>query len=343
MNKPISFLQSDSKWANIPYCVEGKEKSTIKSAGCGPTCAAMVISSLTEYYVTPSTTCEWSMKNGFKAFNQGTYYTYFTPQLAEYGIKCIRLNTTNVYHNPNNSVHNTALELLKNGNWLICCMGPGIWTKGGHFILVYKYTDGTIYVNDPASASSSRTKNTWDNLKNEVKYYFAITVTGNNGNVDKDEIKEPEDLYWGICTGDNVRIRRGKSVSTSIVGKANKGDGLTCSPSESDGVWIKVYHAGLNVSGYMHSKYIQKETNTEVTKVVNNKVDKKDALYWGVCTGNNVRLREKGSILGSVLGKVNKGEGMTCNPKESNNSWIKVYHAGLDVEGYISAKYIKRS
>ena len=46
MNKqPVSYLQKDPRWKDKPYRVPG-ESSTIGSAGCGPTCAAMVIETL---------------------------------------------------------------------------------------------------------------------------------------------------------------------------------------------------------------------------------------------------------------------------------------------------------
>ena len=47
MNKqPVSYLQKDPRWKDKPYRVPG-ESSTIGSAGCGPSCAAMVIETLT--------------------------------------------------------------------------------------------------------------------------------------------------------------------------------------------------------------------------------------------------------------------------------------------------------
>lgn len=174
--KPIYYMQSDPQWKTKPYRVVGKENSTIGSAGCGPTSASMVLATFIDKGITPVTTANWSMANGFKAVNQGTYYTYFKAQFAKYNMVSKQLNSSSLYHNPNSSVHNVALNELKAGNWLICCMGPGNWTKAGHFILVYKYENGKVYINDPASKAANRVCNTWDKLKYEVKYYFAITI-----------------------------------------------------------------------------------------------------------------------------------------------------------------------
>ena len=96
MNKPVSYLQTDPKWKNHNYSAKGESK-TIGSSGCGPTAAAMVIATLKDKNVTPVTTAEWSMAHGYKALNQGTFYTYFVPQMSVYGITCKRLNTSNLY------------------------------------------------------------------------------------------------------------------------------------------------------------------------------------------------------------------------------------------------------
>lgn len=349
MGKPISYLQSDPKWKTKPYRVVGKETSTIGSAGCGPTSAAMVIATLADPKVTPVETCNWSMSHGFKAVNQGTFYTYFTPQLAAYGIVCNRLNTSNLYHQPNSSIHDKALASLKSGHWLICCMGPGNWTKAGHFILVYGYENGNVLINDPASRAATREKNTWNRLKNEVKYYFDITVPGNNKttsttsstSTENKTTTKSEPLYWGVCTGDNVNIRAGKSSSSKSLGKAKKGEGMTCDPNGSSSTWIKVYHAGLNISGYMSAKYIKKENDTKKVETVNKKAE--NPIYWGICTGDDVNIRSGKGTNTMSLGKVNKGEGMTCDPNASTKDWIKVYHAGLNVVGFISADFIKKA
>ena len=85
MNKrPVSYLQTDSRWAKKPYRVPG-ENSTIGDSGCGPTAAAMLIETLTGKTYTPEDACAWSVAHGYKALKAGTYYAYFAPQFAEFG------------------------------------------------------------------------------------------------------------------------------------------------------------------------------------------------------------------------------------------------------------------
>lgn len=170
--QPVYYLQTDPKWRNVPYAVTG-EKSTIGGAGCGPTAAAMLIYTLTEHKVTPVDTCTWALKRGYKALKQGTYYSYFVPQFKAYGLECIRLNSSRMLNVPNHKIHNDALEYLKKGYYLIALMGPGTWTRSGHFVVVWEH-EGVYYINDPASKATNRMKGDNYTFRNECRMYWAI-------------------------------------------------------------------------------------------------------------------------------------------------------------------------
>lgn len=175
MIKPVDYKQTDSKWGTMKYAVDG-ENSTIKSAGCGPTAMADVLAAIISPYVDPITCASWARMKGYKVYKSGTSYNYPVAQGAAYGLKVRRLNTANIYGNSGNAVHNEALKELQNGNWLIACMGKGIWTNSGHYIVVYGYQNGKVYINDPASSVANRACNTWDVFKSQVKYYWAVDV-----------------------------------------------------------------------------------------------------------------------------------------------------------------------
>lgn len=185
MNKqPISYMQTDPRWAKNPYRVRG-ETSTIGGSGCGPTCAAMLITTMTGKVFTPEDACKWSLEHGYKALNQGTYYSYFTPQFKAYDIVCTRLNMANVYGRPAEKVHDTVLELLRAGYYIIACMGKGLWTKSGHYIVAW-WADGKIYINDPASTKPERLLGDLDTFRNQVKYYWAVDAREHNKEDDED-------------------------------------------------------------------------------------------------------------------------------------------------------------
>lgn len=173
MNKhPVSYLQKDPRWKDKPYCVPG-ESSTIGSAGCGPTCAAMIIETLTGKTFTPEDACKWSLEHGYKALHQGTYYSYFVPQLAAFNIKCDMLSWTSTYGKPNHENHQKALEMLQQGYYLIALMNKGNWTSSGHFILVW-WADGKIRINDPNSTRDDRVKGDPYTFRSQVKYYWWV-------------------------------------------------------------------------------------------------------------------------------------------------------------------------
>lgn len=179
MNKqPVSYLQTDPRWKNLPYRVTG-ETSTIGGSGCGPTAAAMCIETLTGKTFTPADACKWSVDHGYKALNQGTYYSYFPPQFEAFGIKCWQLSWTNTYHNPTSKIHDEMLNYIKQGYYAIALMKKGNWTSGGHFIVVW-WADGKIRINDPASTKDSRLNGDINTFRNEAAYYWIVDARAYN-------------------------------------------------------------------------------------------------------------------------------------------------------------------
>lgn len=183
MNKqPVYYLQTDARWKNKDYSAKGESKPrTIGTSGCGPTCAAMLIETLTGKTFTPADACAWALKKGYKAPNQGTYYAYFAPQFKEHGITCEQLNWKNVYGKPSDPIHTKAFDLLKKGYYLIAVMGPGTWTTSGHFVVVW-WEDGKVRINDPNSKAANRTAGSLATFKKQVKYYWAIDARKHNEN-----------------------------------------------------------------------------------------------------------------------------------------------------------------
>lgn len=189
--KPVEYMQTDPRWKSLPYRVPG-ESATIGGSGCGPTCAAMLIETLTGKTFTPIDACAWSKEHGYKALNQGTYYSYFVPQFAEHGIACKRLNTSNVYGKPDASVHDEALRLLREGWYIIACMGKGLWTKSGHYVVVWNAADRYVSINDPASRRTDRLCGDMATFRSQVKYYWAIDARSFNSEEDITDMTEKE-------------------------------------------------------------------------------------------------------------------------------------------------------
>ena len=185
MMKPVLYMQNDPKWASHDYSAPG-EKTTIKAEGCGITCAAMVIATLADKNVTPVTTAEWSKKRGYKAKGQGTYYSYFKPQGAAYGIEITMLNSSNIYGSPASKFHELAKAAVDRGDLVIACMGKGNWTTSGHYVLWYGMEGGKVQINDPWSNKPAQTNGDFNLFKSQVKFYWVVNVP--------DELKGDEDM-----------------------------------------------------------------------------------------------------------------------------------------------------
>lgn len=226
MIKPVDYKQNDSKWGGLSYAVDG-ERSTIKSAGCGPTSLADVLAAIVSPYIDPVTLAAWARGHNYKVKNSGTSYSFFVPCAAAYGVTVRRLNTSNVYGKSSDPVHDQALGELQNGNWLIACMGKGNWTSSGHYIVVYGYEGGYVYINDPASTKEAREKNTWDLFKRQVKYYWAVSVpevVKKNGIIKDGEYRQ-EDFVREVqfCTGATPDGKPGtETLSKTITVSAKK-------------------------------------------------------------------------------------------------------------------------
>jgi len=143
------FSQYDVRWANYSYGKTG----TIGSSGCGPTCLAMVVAGLTgRPDINPKTVADWSYINGHRCEGSGSYWSLMTAGGKYYGLNVEAVSRKNPKR---------IVEALSKGYPVIVSMGPGHFTKGGHFILLRGLNeDGKILVYDPASVS--RSEQPWD-------------------------------------------------------------------------------------------------------------------------------------------------------------------------------------
>ena len=144
VEQPISFLQGDSKWGSELYTVTGSRSQTIATSGCGPTSMAMVLNYYVDNSITPIQTAIYAVENHHRTSGNGTSWGYFGEMANEYDLEFIQTAS---------SVE--ALEWMNTQEdpLVICSMGPGLWTRQGHFILLWNVENGVAYINDPASTS----------------------------------------------------------------------------------------------------------------------------------------------------------------------------------------------
>lgn len=160
--KPVDYKQYDSKWAKKQYSAIGKTSQTMKSSGCGPTSAADVVATLKDSSVTPWTLAQLYLKQGFRTANSGTAWSAFKWTAQKYGFSKF-VQTSSLA---------TLKACLDAGGYVVCSMGPGYWTSGGHYICAWKYDGTYIYCNDPAS--SKRTKQKQVDFMSQRKQFFCF-------------------------------------------------------------------------------------------------------------------------------------------------------------------------
>lgn len=140
------YSQADSRWANLMYSSVGDKTQTMKSSACGPTSAAMVVSS-SKGTILPTTMGQLSVNNGYRTANNGTAWSYYS-FVADY------FNFNEYY---STSDFNTMLSYLKTDKdndgtadyFVIASCGSGLFTTGGHYIVLVADNGGTISVYDP--------------------------------------------------------------------------------------------------------------------------------------------------------------------------------------------------
>lgn len=135
------YLQYDTAWGTISY-----GNGTIKKNGCCPTCLAMVLSYLCQQSIYPNDVVAWA-GNRYYVNGAGTSWSIFEPAAEHWKVKCTNIGKD----------QNAMKEALSKGKLVIASMGPGTFTKGGHFIVLTGITDdGKIRVNDPNDNASKK-------------------------------------------------------------------------------------------------------------------------------------------------------------------------------------------
>lgn len=115
--KFVYFNQTDSQW--------NQNNLHIASSGCGPTSMAVVISSLTKRWFTPVDAAAWGQRHGYYS-PSGSAHAMIPAMAKAYGLKCKGVGTS--YH--------SVKKALKQGKPVVALMGPGHFTRKGHFIVL---------------------------------------------------------------------------------------------------------------------------------------------------------------------------------------------------------------
>ena len=151
------YLQTD--YANVPY-------------GCGPTSFAMVASYLTGTTITPADAVAWC-GNSYYVWGAGTSWSYFEAAAKHFGCGAVRESYD----------ANEVLKALSEGHPVISSQHAGLFTRGGHFIVLRGVENGNkVLVNDPNDSEAKNYINRSFDMASEVDItsdaYFIFESTG---------------------------------------------------------------------------------------------------------------------------------------------------------------------
>lgn len=290
------YSQLDSRWASKMYSSVGNSNQTIGSSACGPTCASMVVTA-TKGAITPDTMCDLFVQHGYRSANNGTYFSAFRAVADEFDI-----GYEETYY------LDKAVELLRNNHYVIVSCGNGLFTTGGHFIVLVGIDGDTLKIYDPYlysgkfSTSTRRGKVTVDgntvycsidNFRNYANYskFFAFAHDGNvQVNNTRPVTTQAYTRYVNAKKGLNIRNK----PNGYIVGGLSNGTAVTV--YETDGNWSRIGTNKWVSSNYLTS-YMPSTQNTVKTisgvKYTTGKY-KVNASVLNVRTGAGTKYRIKG-------------------------------------------------
>lgn len=276
------YSQIDSRWKNLPYTSTGNKSQTIGSSACGPTCAAMVVSSI-KGTITPPQMADLYVEYGFRSANNGTYWSAFrwTADVFDIGYKELyKLDE--------------VCDLLEQNYMVIAACGNGLFTTGGHFILIYDYEDTNgsgqcdkgdrLKIYDPYlysgkfNTSTRRGKATVsgntvyvekETFRAYANYsgFFAFkndrtdTTENNNSNVTTSTYTR----YVKTNTGIGVNVRRGPGTSYSKVSAL--ADGTKVTVYSESGNWSEIGTNKWVCSDYLTNSNVATTSTSYSTKV----------------------------------------------------------------------------
>lgn len=338
------YSQLDNRWKNQMYSSVGNSTQTIGTSGCGPTSSAMVVSSI-KGNITPNEMANLYTQYGYRSANQGTYWSAFkwTADVFNIGYsECYRLDD--------------AVAKLKDNHYIIASCNQGLFTYGGHFIVLIGVEGDYIKVYDPYLYSGKFSTSSRIG-KAEVKgntVYVSIENFREYANYqkffcfknDRTDIKENTtttvvtdntisnvntvNYQVRITANGGLNIRSGASVSYSRIGGYAKNSIVTIL-AESNGFgktnlgWISLAYT---------SRYTTVAKSTTVQKYITGTY-KVNCSKLNVRTGAGTKYRIK-SLNELTRSARNQGgyvRGIKCTVTKVVGNW------GLTPSGYICLDY----
>ncbi len=250
------YSQVDSRWKNHTYTSINDFSQTIGTSGCGPTSAAMVVSSI-KGNITPDIMGDLFVEHGYRSSNSGTYWSAFRAVADEFDIEYKEISTLD-----------TAIELLKNNNYIIASVGNGLFTYGGHFIVIVGIDEDILKIYDPYLYNGKFETST---RKNKV------TVSGNTIYCSVENFKKYAN-YKGFFA---FAYNPGEIVKENITdNKVETKENIT---NTEGNTYILNNNTKLYANADMKKSYnYKKGTKIKIIENITSKIDKVQVIKTGI-------------------------------------------------------------
>ncbi len=317
------YSQADSRWANVMYSSIGDRSQTMKSSACGPTSAAIIVSS-SKGTILPTTMASLFVENGYRTSNNGTAWSAF-PFVADYF-------DFNEYYTT--SSFDKAMSYLSqkdaNGNskyYIIASCGSGLFTTGGHYITLVSLDGNTIQVYDPYlytgkfTTASRRAANvkvsgnsafvSESSFKTYANYRNFWIFSNDNGSGSNNTNNNSTVNYtrYVATQGSTLNIRTNSSINATRIGSLANGTKVTV--VEVSGNWSRITSP---ISGWVCSSYLSSST-------VNNTSSNSSNYNVKVTAKSGLNIRAGASTGYRILGCYKYGTTVTIT--QTNGNWGK--------------------
>ena len=269
------YSQIDNRWKNYLYTSVGNQTQTIGRSGCGPTAGAMIVSSI-KGSINPKEMADLYVKYGYRSANQGTYWSAFkwTADVFNIGYsECYKLDD--------------AIAKIKDNNYVIASCNQGLFTYGGHFVVLIGIDGDYIKIFDPylyegkfstssrigkAKVSGNTVYVSIENFREYANYQKFFCFKNDRTDIKEnttttvvtDKVKSnvnTVNYQVKITANGGLNIRSGASVSYSRIGGYAKNSIVTIL-AESNGF-------GKTNLGWISLAYTSRDINTlDINKTV---------------------------------------------------------------------------
>lgn len=347
--------QIDNNWRYYPYTSIGNSSQTIGSSGCGVASAAMIIDSIVGN-VSVTELADTFVENGYRSANDGTYWSAYRAIADQFDIEY-----------EETSDFDYMISLLRNNHYVIASCGNGLFTYGGHYIVLYGIEGDTIKIYDPYlyagkfDVSTRRNKvrvggntvycSTY-NFKNYANYkqFFCYGYDSNKvetKNTTDDNVVTNTYTRYVATQSSNLNVRNGPNGN--IINSLKKGTEVKVEYTNGD--WSKITSP---VDGWVSTYYLSENNPTVIAVQKLNSSTYTTGNYKVTASLLNVRTgpgtnyknkayyqltsnaRAQNSSLGNYYANGYK-KGVVCTVTKVQENW------GETASGWIYLEYCKKN